>query len=184
MGSRIGSISHSPFPNQMSVFVNVNTVIFSLYFMAFTAAILSQLCISDFPNLFTALDSQPSLLVIIIMKNIFQKRCSFHYRGLECKSRKSRDTCSDRQIWLWSTQWSRAKANRVWPRECTGYSKHPLSTTQEKTLHMDVTRWSTPKSDWLYSLQPKMEKLYTVSKKKTRRWLWLRSSTPIQKIQT
>ena len=33
---------------------------------------------------------------------------------------------------------------------------------------MDVTRWSTPKSDCLYSLQPKMEKLYTVSKNKTR----------------
>ena len=31
-----------------------------------------------------------------------------------------------------------------------------------------VTRWSTPKSDSLYSLQPKMEKLYTVSKNKTR----------------
>ena len=29
----------------------------------------------------------------------------------------------------------------------TGHSKHPLSTTQEKTLHMDITRWSTPKSD-------------------------------------
>ena len=29
---------------------------------------------------------------------------------------------------------------------------------------MDITRWSTPKSDLLYSLQPKMEKLYTVSK--------------------
>ena len=24
---------------------------------------------------------------------------------------------------------------------------HPLLTTQEKTLHMDITRWSTPKSD-------------------------------------
>ena len=38
-----------------------------------------------------------------------------------------------------------AKANRVWPRECTGYSKHPLPTTQEKTLHMDITRWPTLK---------------------------------------
>ena len=28
-----------------------------------------------------------------------QKRCPFHYRGLECKSRKSRDTWSSRQIW-------------------------------------------------------------------------------------
>ena len=31
--------------------------------------------------------------------------------------------------------------------ECTGHSKHPLPTTQEKTLHIDITRWSTPKSD-------------------------------------
>ena len=38
-----------------------------------------------------------------------------------------------------------------------------IPTTQEKTLHMDIIRWSAPKSD-LYSLQPKMEKLYTVSK--------------------
>ena len=53
-----------------------------------------------------------------------------------------------------------------------------LLTTQKKTLHMDITRWSTPKSDWLYSLQPKMEKLYTVNKNKTRSWLWHRSWTP------
>ena len=39
------------------------------------------------------------------------------------------------------------KLTAVFPRECTGYSKHPLPTTQEKTLHMDITRWSTPKSD-------------------------------------
>ena len=43
-----------------------------------------------------------------------------------------------------------SKANRVLPRECTGHSKHCLSTTQEKTLHMDITRWSIVKSDWLY----------------------------------
>ena len=36
---------------------------------------------------------------------------------------------------------------RVLPREHTGHSKHPLPKTQEKTLHMDMTRWSTPKSD-------------------------------------
>ena len=61
-------------------------------------------------------------------------------------------------------EWSMAKTNRVLPRKCTGHSKHPLPTTQEKTLHMDITRWSTPKSHWLYSLQPKMEKLCTVNK--------------------
>ena len=39
-------------------------------------------------------------------------------------------------------------------------------------------------SDWLYSLQPKMEKPYTVSKNKTRSWLWLRPWTPYCQIQT
>ena len=32
------------------------------------------------------------------------KRCPFHYRGLECKSRKSRNTWSNMQIWPWSTE--------------------------------------------------------------------------------
>ena len=54
-----------------------------------------------------------------------EKRCPFHYKELECKSRKSRNTWSNRQTWPWSAEWSRAKANRVLPRE----SKHPLPTT-------------------------------------------------------
>ena len=96
----------------------------------------------------------------------------------------SQETPGVFQIWPWNAEWSRAKTNRVLPRKCTGHSKHPLPTTQEKTLRMDITRWSTLKSDWLYSLQPKMEKLYTVSKIKTRSWLWLRSWTPYCQIQT
>ena len=106
------------------------------------------------------------------------------YRGLECKSRKSRDTWRNRQIGPLSTEWSRAKTNRILPRECTGQSKRALLTTQEKTLHMDITRWSIQKSNWLYTFQPKMEKLYTVSKNKTGSWLWLRSWTPYCQIQT
>ena len=39
------------------------------------------------------------------------------------------------------------QTNRVFPRKRTGHSKHSLPTTQEKTLHIDTTRWSTPKSD-------------------------------------
>jgi len=113
-----------------------------------------------------------------------KNRCPFCYSRLECKSRKSRNTWRKRQIWPWSTKPIRSKANRVLPRKCTGHSKHPLPTIQNKTLHMDITWWSIPKSDWLYSLQPKMEKLYTVRKKKTGRWLWLRSWTPYCKIQT
>ena len=76
-----------------------------------------------------------------------KKRCPLHYRGLEGKSRKSRDTWSNHQIWPWSTKGSQSKTNRVLPRECTGHSKHPLPTTQKVTLHMDITRWSTLKSD-------------------------------------
>ena len=71
------------------------------------------------------------------------KRCPFHYRGLECKSRKSRNTWSNRQIWPWNAEWSRAKANRVLPKECTGHSKHPLPTTQEKTTHGHHQRVNT-----------------------------------------
>ena len=42
------------------------------------------------------------------------------------------------------------KANRVLPREHTGHSKHPLPTTEEMTLHMDITRWSIsdPITSW------------------------------------
>ena len=64
-----------------------------------------------------------------------QKDVLFCYTGLEYKSKKSRNTW--RQIWPWSTEWSRAKANRILPRGLTGHSKHPLPTTQEKTVHMD-----------------------------------------------
>ena len=70
-----------------------------------------------------------------------QKWCSFHYRGLECKSRKSRDTWSNRQIWPWHKEWSRAKPNRVLPREHTGHSKHPFPTTQEKRR---LYTWTSP----------------------------------------
>ena len=87
-----------------------------------------------------------------------------HHRRWEGKSRKLRDTWSNRQIEPWCTKWSKARVNRVLPREHTGHSKHPLPTIQEKTLHMDIIIWSIPKSDWLCSLQSKMEKLYTVSK--------------------
>ena len=33
-----------------------------------------------------------------------KKKCPFHYRGLECKSKKPGNTWSNRQIWSWSTE--------------------------------------------------------------------------------
>ena len=58
----------------------------------------------------------------------------------------------NRQNWPWFTKQSSEKANRVLSREHTGHSKYPLPTTEEKALHMDITRWSIPKSDRLCSL--------------------------------
>ena len=61
----------------------------------------------------------------------------------------SRDTWSNRQVWHWSTKWSRAKTNRVLSRKHTDHSKHTLPTTPKMTLHMDITRWSIPLPWWL-----------------------------------
>ena len=102
--------------------------------------------------------------------------------GMGCKSRKSRNTCSNQQVWHWNAKRSRAKTNRGFLQQ-TGHSKHPLPTTQEIILHMDITRWSIMKSDWLYSLQLKMEKLYTVSKNKTRSWLWFNHELLVAKFR-
>ena len=68
-----------------------------------------------------------------------QKRCHFHFRQLECKSRKTRNTWGNRQIWPWNMECSRAKAHRVLPREHTGHSKHPLPTTQRR-----LYTWTSP----------------------------------------
>ena len=118
-----------------------------------------------------------------LLEITLEKRCPFHQRGLECKIRKAKDTWSNRQF-DFGVQNEAGQRLRVLPRESTGHSKHPLPTTQETTLHMDITRWSVLKSDWLYSSQLKMEKLYAVSKNKTRGWLWLVSWTPYCQIQT
>ena len=59
---------------------------------------------------------------------------------------------------------NKAKVNRVLPREHTGHSKYPLPTTGEKTLHMDLTRWSISKSDRLCSIAKDGEALYNQQK--------------------
>ena len=48
---------------------------------------------------------------------------------------------------------------------------------------MDITRWPIPKSDWLYPLQAKMEKLYPSSKIKTGSWLWLNHELLLAKFR-
>ena len=39
-----------------------------------------------------------------LLKLTPKERCPFDHRRLECKSRKSRDTWCNRQIWPWSTE--------------------------------------------------------------------------------
>ena len=33
-----------------------------------------------------------------------EQRCPFYHRGLECKSRKSKNTWSNRQFWPWNAE--------------------------------------------------------------------------------
>ena len=58
-------------------------------------------------------------------------------------------------------------------REGTGQSKHPLPTTQKKTLHTDIIRRSTMKSDYILRSQRWRS---TIQSAKTRMGAdWLRS---------
>ena len=105
-----------------------------------------------------------------------KKRRSFHHRGLECKSRKSRDTWSNRPVSPWSTKWSTEKGNIVLPRECTGRS-NTLFQQHERRLYT----WTSPdgqyrnQTDYFFAAEDR-EALYTGS------WLWFRSWTPYCQI--
>ena len=77
-----------------------------------------------------------------------KRRCPFHHRRLECKSRKSRDTWSNCKYGLEIQNEAGQRLTEFCQENAlVGHSKHPLPTTQEKTLNMDITRWSVPKPD-------------------------------------
>ena len=78
------------------------------------------------------------LLELTPKKNFFLG--PLHHRGLECKSRKSRDTWSIGKFGPGVQNEAGQRITEFCPEnEHTGHSKHPLPTTQEKTLHMDIT---------------------------------------------
>ena len=66
-----------------------------------------------------------------------KERCAFHHRGLECKSRKLRDTWITGKIGL-GVQNEAGQSFRVSSREHTDHSKH-LPTTQER-----LYTWTSP----------------------------------------
>ena len=109
------------------------------------------------------------------------KRCPFHYRGLECKSRKSRNTFSNRQIWPLSTKWSRAKANSFAKRMHGSLQTLSSNKTREDSTH-GHHQMVNIEIRLIIFFAVKMEKFYTVSKNKTGSWLWLRSWTPYCQI--
>ena len=64
-----------------------------------------------------------------------QTRCHFHHRGLEYKSRKSRNTWCNKHTWPWSMEWSRAKANRVLPRNTLIIANTLFQQPREDSAH-------------------------------------------------
>ena len=81
------------------------------------------------------------------------KRCPFHYRGLECKGRKSRNTWSNRQIWPWSTEW-KGKRLIEFCQENALVTANTLFQQHKRGLHMDITRWSIPnQTDYILGSQ-------------------------------
>ena len=72
-----------------------------------------------------------------------KKGCFINHWVLKCKSRKSKDTWGNGQIWPWRTEWSRAKANWTLPREYTGHSKHPFQ--QHKRW---LYTWTSPNGQY------------------------------------
>ena len=59
------------------------------------------------PVMLKKLNLNGSMKTYRLSRTNTQKRCYFHYTGLEYTCRKSRNTWSNRQIWLWSTERSR-----------------------------------------------------------------------------
>ena len=107
-----------------------------------------------------------------------QKRCPFHYRGLEYKSRKSRNTCSNKQIWPWSTEWSRAKALVIANTLFKQHNRRLYIWTSPDGQHLAQARWGR----WLCVWQPDMgcQSSWDVIESTGRTWglkiLWLYSA--------
>ena len=75
-----------------------------------------------------------------------KKRRPFHHKELKCKSGIQEISGVTGKFGL-GVQNEAGQRLTVLPKECTGHRKHLLPTTQEKTLHVDITIWSIPKSD-------------------------------------
>ena len=74
------------------------------------------------------------------------KICPFHYSGLECKSRKSRNTWSNSKFGL-GVQNEAGQRRIEFCQENALVIANTLFQQHKRRLHMEITRWSTLKSD-------------------------------------
>ena len=100
-----------------------------------------------------------------------KKRCPFHYRGLECKSRKSRNSWSNRQIWPWST------GQRL--IEFCQENALVIANTLFQQHRRRLCTWTSADGQHQNQIDDilcsQRRRNYIVSRNKTRRWLWLGS---------
>ena len=111
-----------------------------------------------------------------------KKRCPFHHRGLECKSRKSRDTWNNRQVWPWSTKLSRTKANSSvkrthwsWPTPFSNNPRDDFKHRHDRMINIEIIL--------IIFFAVKDGEVYSQNKNQTWSWLLLRSWVPYCKIQ-
>ena len=64
-----------------------------------------------------------------------RKRCPFHHRGLECQSRKSRDPWSNRQVWPWTTKWSRSRLTKLCQENALVIPNTLFHNTRDDSTH-------------------------------------------------
>ena len=112
-----------------------------------------------------------------------QKRCLFHFQGLEGKSRKSRNTWSKGKFGL-GVQNEAGQRLKEFCQENTLVIVNTFFQQHKRRLYT----WTSPDGQYQnqmdYILCSQRWKSSIVSKKKTGSWLWLRSWTPYCQIQT
>ena len=72
---------------------------------------------------------------------------SFHHRGLECKSRKSRDIPGVTGEFGLEVQNEAGQRLTEFCQENTVVIANTFFQQHKITVHMDIIRWSIPKSD-------------------------------------
>ena len=88
---------------------------------------------------FDLIDRVPEELWMEVCDIVQQAEIKTISKKKECKSKRSRDIWSKRQVWPWSTKWSRAKANRFC-QENTLVIANTLFQQEKRRLYT----WTSP----------------------------------------